>query len=194
MFNTQGISEAFVAADANSKKSDAVARDRARVEADMKRRRQEWSAELLHLWQEFQRGEDWQALVQSLETMGCQKLNLRWTLEFHLKETEKPFVVVYISGGYSSSRSVTEHSPEGYFSSLANQGISPQEAFDLLLREFNQAFEKIKHEFRYKHDSAYQEECDQREADKRQVDTLKGIAVGLVIVFWIVFGGYLFWR
>ena len=192
MFNTQGISEALVAAGANSKKSDAVARDRARVEADMKRRRQEWSAELLHLWQEFQRGEDWQALVQSLETMGCQKLNLRWTLEFHLKETEKPFVVVYISGGYSSSRSVTEHSPEGYFSSLANQGISPQEAFDLLLREFNQAFEKIKHEFRYKHDKDYREECQLREANERQVASLKAWGIFLVLLFMAALG-YSYW-
>jgi hypothetical protein len=195
MFNTKGIAEAH---DASVTQATEMARrdaEKERCDQERNMKLKVWSVEALGLWRNFQRGDEYRQLKESLKTFGCDCLHVyKRRLEFYPNNTQHPFVIAWTTGGYFSQRVATPHSSKGYFSSIANLQESPQEAFDRLLSDLDKAFENEKHRYRYWNDRDYRVVYDQKEAEKRRAEGRKANSVAmLALVVAAMFGYYLFY-
>jgi hypothetical protein len=183
MFDTKGISEAKEASVAHA--AEMAHRDVERERQEEKREmvRGERSLEIFKLWTAFTQTDEYRQFVASLLTMKCDCLHVRKRhLEFYPNDKKHPFITAWITGGYHAQRVATPHSLEGYFSSIANLKESPQETFDRLLRDLDEAFERERHSYRYRNDTDYRAAYDQQEDEKRRLENRKVLMVTLVVL------------
>lgn len=192
MFESEGLSTALDAMRLTQKNKESAAREESERQHKRQVHNKRWTDEFLQLWKTFLAGEEWARLKGALEQIDCPMLRIsdRY-LEFQHKDTETPFVIVHISGGYYSTRSETRHSAEGYFSQLASMDQTPKEALALFLRDLDEAFEREKHIFRYRHDPNYRDECNRVERQRRNAARARFWRwTAFIVAVLVVAGGY----
>lgn len=173
MFNPSGITEAKALALAQSNEmslKDLAAKNR---QAERSRLQKEWSEEMVKAWQQFLLSDEYKNLSEAIIAMNLVRLPVpNRSLDFRIQD-DKPFVKVYNTGGYYSPRNETPHSPEGYFSTIVDVTISPQEGFNRLLVDLDDAFEHAKHHYRYTNDKSYRETIQLQEKNSSKKPVVK---------------------
>jgi hypothetical protein len=201
MFNTVGLDDANTARRDERIRRVEQSRERNQLKREAEQKRKQWQKELLVLWRAFVVSDDYIQLLAAMRLIKCSHLTIHQhsygeSFEFHPTDEEKPFVVIYVSGGYCAQRSVTPHSSEGYFELASKHwsfsGKSPQEALEKIREGLNDAFKQEKHSFRYKWDTNYRQTYDDVLKKKARKEALIAwtkflSVVGLVALVWWYF-------